>query len=144
MDAAASEAERVAVSVGCCAAAVGEISGRPGFLPRRSCIFCLRSAWRCFRFSSCAAGAASRRFLSACLGEKMFSAGMGCVGSAAVSGVTEGCGRRGRGEIAGAEFGRKFAAGVGNAGGAWGGLLGKGAGVPTGIAVAVETAGFTA
>lgn len=127
VDVAASEAERVAV--GCCAAVVAEIAGRLGFLPR---------------FSFCAACVLSERFGSACLGEKTFFVGLGWLGSAAVSGVTEGCGPAGRGRAAGAEFDRKVAAGVGNAGGAWGGLLGKGAGVPTGIAFAVETAGSTA
>ena len=136
-DVATFEGERVAAAAGSWAAAVGEISGRLGFLPRLSCIFCWRSTWIC-------ACSRSRRFWSACLGETTFSAGLGCVGSAAVSGVTEGCSPLGRGEIAEAEFGRKVAAGVGNAGGAGGGLLGKGAGVPTGIALAVETVGFTA
>jgi len=77
------------------------------------------------------------------LGGKTFPAGLGFVGLVAVSGVAEDCSPLGRGEIAGTEFGRKVAAGVGNAG-AGGGLLGKGAGVPTGIALAVETVGFTA
>ena len=126
MDVAASGAGRVAV--GCCAAAVGEIAGRLGFWPR---------------FSFCAACAASRRFGSACLGEKTFFAGLDWLGLAAVSGVTEGCSPAGRGRATGAELDRKVAAGVGNAG-AWRGLLGKGAGVPTGVAFAVETAGFTA
>lgn len=147
-DVATFEGERVAAAAGSWAAAVGEISGRLGFLPRCSCIFCWRSAWTCacscrFCFSSCAARAVFRRFWAACFGEMTFSAGLGCVGSAAVSGATGGCSPLGRGEIVEAEFGRKVAAGVGNAG-AGGGLLGKGAGVPTGIALAVETVGFTA
>ena len=126
MDVAASEAERVAV--GCCAA-VDEITGRLGFLSR---------------FSFCASCAVSQRSRSACLDGKTFFAGLGWVGSAAVSGVTEGCSPAGRGRADGGEFDRKVAAGAGKGGGGWGGLLGKGAGVPTGIAVAVETAGFTA
>jgi hypothetical protein len=44
-DVATFEGERVAVAAGSWAAAVGEISGRLGFLPRCSCIFCWRSAW---------------------------------------------------------------------------------------------------
>jgi len=129
------EAEGMAVAGG--SWAVGEISGRLGVLPRLSCILCWRSVWIC-------ACSCSRRFSLACLGEKTFSAEPGSVASAAVSGVMEGCGVFGRGEIVEAGFGRNVAADVGNGGGAWGGLSGKCAGVPTGIALAVETAGFTA
>ena len=75
-DVATFEADRVAVAGGSWAAAVGEISGRLGFLPRRSCIFCWRSAWICacscsrrFCFSSCAARGVPA-FLVSLLGRK--------------------------------------------------------------------------
>ena len=65
------------------AAAVGEISGRLGFLPCRSSIFCWRSAWIC----ACSARALLllllRRtrgvatVLISLLGRKTFSAGLG-------------------------------------------------------------------
>lgn len=117
--------------------------GRFGFLLWRSSILCCRSVWRCLRFSSCAARAASRRLLSGCFGEEIFSAGPGRAAGTEAAAVWGGCGGRNRGEVDGAGFGREIVAGMGAAGGAGGGLLGKGAGVPTGMALALETAGFT-
>ena len=88
-------------------------------------------ACNCFcRGSSCFAS----------VGETIVSAGLGRAGCAERTAAAEGSGlapgRLSLGETAGVTTGRA-------GGGGGGGLLGRGAGVPTGIAVAAETAGDT-